>query len=513
MRLLLALVAVSAFAQTSVVLISIDTLRGDRIGLKTPNLSRWAAEGTLYENATTPVPLTLPAHTALMTSTYPFENGVESNGGTVPKALLTLASVLKQKGYRTGAFVGSIFLGKQLALDGGFDTYDSPFDFGAFSKLSGEAFAGRNAYSARDRRPGPLVLRAAGQWSAAGSQPAFLFVHLFDVHKPWAQPNYDAQVTAVDAMLGNFRATLERLGLWDKALVIVTADHGEGLGDHGESDHGYFIYQSTLHIPLIVHWPKGDSAHPKTVSEPVSLIDVAPTILDYLKVPKPAAFHGKSFLDGPARPVISASTYARDAFGWAALRSARSGNLKYIDAPKPELYDLAADPGEKRNLIGTRPADALKQLLPKETAKPAAARSDLRSLGYIGPGPKASMSKNGADPKDRLPLLLRYESALDLMAARRYPAAITAFRQILAADPGNLLARRDLGVALIELKDYDKAIAELRTVVGSAPDDYVTRYELGVALEAKKQTREAADQFRVACEVAPASPACHHSVP
>jgi arylsulfatase A-like enzyme len=512
MRLLPALLAVSAFGQTPVVVISIDTLRGDRIGPKTPNLSRWAAEGTLYENATTPVPLTLPAHTALMTSTYPFENGVESNAGSVPKGILTLASVLKQRGYRTGAFVGSIFLEKQLGLDAGFDTYDSPFDFGAFSKLSGEAFAGRNAYSARDRRPGPLVLRSAGQW-VNPSQPTFLFVHLFDMHKPWAQPTYDAQATAVDAMLGSFRATLERAGLWDKALVIVTADHGEGLGDHGESDHGYFIYQSTLHIPLIVHWPKGDTAHPKRVAEPVSLIDVAPTVLDYLKIPKPSAFHGKSFLDGSARPVISASTYARDAFGWAPLRSVRSGNVKYIEAPKPELYDLATDPGEKRNLIGTRSVDALKQMLPREMARPTSSQADLKSLGYIGPGPRAAMSKNAADPKDRLPLLLRYESALDLMAARRYPAAVAVFRKILATDPGNLLTRRDLGVALIELKEYDTAIAELRTVVGSAPDDYVTRYELGVTLEAKKRTREAADQFRVACEVAPPSPACHHSVP
>lgn len=506
--------------QTPVIVISLDTLRADRLGAygykaaKTPNLDRWASEGTVYENADTPVPLTLPAHTALMTSTYPFENGVESNASTVPRGVFTLASFFHARGYRTGAFVGSIFLEKQLGLDGGFDTYDSPFDFGAFSRLSGEALAAGTAQ--RERRPGPLVIRAANQWlTAQAGQPVFAFIHLFDMHKPWAQPSYDAQLTAVDQMLGNFRQTLERTGLWDKALIILVADHGEGLGDHGESDHGYFLYESTVHVPLIVHWPKSDSMRPHWVAEAVSLVDMAPTIVDYLKAPKPAAFHGRSFLDASPRPVISASVYAHDSFGWARLRALRLGQLKYIEAPKEELYDLTADPGEKHNLAATRKADAAymnEQLarLPFASTAPAATNRNeaLKSLGYIGPGPKPKAATALADPKDRLPLLIQYDEALSLMASGRTPAAVAVFRKILAADPGNLLARRDIGVALIELHQFPQAVAELRTVVAAAPDDYVTRYELGLALEETQKLPEALDQFRAACQTAPGASQC-----
>ena len=518
--LLLALATTLCAQQIPVILISLDTLRADRLGAygykaaKTPNLVRWASEGTVYESAATPVPLTLPAHTALMTSTYPFENGVESNASTVPKGIFTLASFFHARGYRTGAFVGSIFLEKQLGLDGGFDTYDSPFDFGAFSRLSGEALAAGTAQ--RERRPGPLVIRAANQWLAAqNSQPVFAFVHLFDMHKRWAQPSYDAELTVVDAMLGNFRQSLERTGLWDKALIILVADHGEGLGDHGESDHGYFLYESTVHVPLVVHWPKSDTAHPHRVAEPVSLVDVAPTIVDYLKAPKQAAFHGRSFLDAAPRPVVSASVYAHDSFGWAPLRTLRLGQLKYIEAPKEELYDLATDPGEKRNLALTRKTDAVRmkdQLarLPLTSATQAANNRNeaLKSLGYIGPGPKPKATAALADPKDRLPILIQYDEALSLMAAQRTPAAVAIFRKILTADPGNLLARRDLGVALIQLHQYPQAITELRTVVAAAPDDYVTRYELATALEASQKLPEALDQFRAACQTAPGSGQC-----
>lgn len=518
--LLLACAAALSAQQTPVILISLDTLRADRLGsygykpAKTPHLDRWAGEGTVYEQASTPVPLTLPAHTALMTSTLPFENGVESNASTVPPGIFTLASFFHSRGYRTGAFVGSIFLEKQLGLDVGFNTYDSPFDFGAFSRLSGEALAAGTAK--RERRPGPLVLRAATQWlTAQGNQPTFTFVHLFDMHKPWAQASYDAQLAAVDTMVGNFRQSLERSGLWDKALVILVADHGEGLGDHGESDHGYFLYESTVHIPLLVHWPKSDPTHPQRVAEPVSLIDVAPTIVEYLKLPKPASFHGRSFLDASPRPVVSASVYAHDSFGWAPLRSLRQGQLKYIDAPREELYDLAGDPGEKRNLAANRKPDAAKmkaqlaRLQKVSSASPATNRNEaLKSLGYIGPGPKARAVMPPADPKDRLPILIQYDAALSLMASGRTAAAVAAFRKILMADPGNLLARRDLGVGLIELKRFEEAISELRTVAATAVEDYVTRYELGLALEATGQLPAAVDQFRAACQLATGAAQC-----
>jgi hypothetical protein len=384
-------------------------------------------------------------------------------------------------------------------------------------------FAGgpKNPYSVRERRAGALVLRAAGQWLAGHrGRPVFLFVHLFDVHQPWRLGSYDAEVASVDQLLGSFREMLKREGWWDKSLVIVTADHGEGLGEHGETDHGFFVYESTLHVPLIVHWPSGGRTMPERVDAPVGLIDVAPSVLDLLHVPVPASFVGRSFLDGAARGVVSESTYGRDCFGWAPLRAIREGELKYIEAPKAELYDLAKDPGEKVNLIRARAADAvrLRADLIEAMAGPVkaatAAGGDpqksqevLRSLGYIAPGPRGR-SGAAADPKDKLPELLRYEDALNRMEERRFDAAIGIFRSILAGDAGNLLARRDLGVALIEKHEYAAAIAELRQVAGSAGDDYVTRYELGVAYEGAGQLREALGQFETACRLAPGAAQC-----
>ncbi len=523
------LLAVSCRAQTPVILISIDTLRADHTGAsRTPNIQAYAEHGTVFTHAETQIPFTLPSHTVLMTSTYPFQNGVEENAGRVPAGLDTLASVLKGHGYRTAAFIGSIFLEKQLGLDRGFDTYDSPFSFEAFSKLSGSMlFAGgpHNPYSVRERRPGALVLRAATQWLAGQrNQPVFVFVHLFDVHQPYRLGSYDAEVKSVDQLLGGFREMLKREGWWGRSLVMVTADHGEGLGQHGESDHGYFVYESTLHVPLIVHWPAGGKTLSAGVDRPVGLIDVAPTVLDWLKIPAPGSFQGRSLFDAPDRPVVSESTYARDCFGWAPLRTIRSGALKFIEAPKPELYNLDKDPGERVNLYRKDSPDAAKLRAelakissgaPKPAAKPddpQTSKEVLRSLGYLAPGPHDASNLPPADPKDKLDELLRYEDALNRMEEKRYDSAIALLRAILAGDPRNLLARRDLGVALIEKKDFAAAATELRQVAGRAGDDYVTRYELGIAEEGLKHYREALGQYETACRIAPAAAQCQEAL-
>ena len=519
--------ALTLYAQTPVILISVDTLRADHS--RTPTIESWATKGgTRFANISTQVPLTLPAHTVLMASQYPFETGVEENATTVPPNTPTLVRILKGLGYRTAAFIGSIFLEKELGLDQGFDTYDSPFSFGAFSKLSGEllmAGGARNSYSVRERRTAPLVFRSANAWLAAHKgEPVFVFIHLFDQHKPWRAPTYRAQSDLVDQALAGLEQSLRREGWWDRSLVVLTADHGEGLGDHGESDHGYFIYESTVHVPLVVHWPAGTSAAPPNATRPGGLVDVAPSILDFLKIPIPPSFHGRSLFSGPGPSAVFAeSVYARDAFGWSPLRSLRVGNLKYIDAPKPELYDLEKDPGEKDNLIARRPSDAARLKAQLASYRPPAKVSTppggdpgrrkevLESLGYLAPGP-ANSAASGADPKDRLPDLIRYEEALDKMAARRYDLAIASFRAILAHDPGNLLVRRDLGAALVETRKFADAASELQRVASASPGDYVTRYELGLANEGTGKFAEAKEQFEAACKLTPASTQCQEAI-
>ncbi len=297
--------ATLAAAQTPVIMISIDTLRADHVGVygykavPTPNLDAFASGGTVFPNVDCQTPLTLPSHTSLFTSTYPFENGIQENAEQIPPNAITLAAVLKSHGYKTAAFVSSVFLEQEMGLDKGFDTYDSPFHFAAFSPVSGEMFFGGppNLSIARERRDGALTVHAAVRWLAANKgQPVFVFVHLFDLHTPYSVPErkgisrYDAQLELEDEIVGRLKNALVQSGWWDKSLTVLFSDHGEGLGDHGEKSHGYFVYESTLHVPLIFHWPAGQTGQ----VQPAGLIDVAPAILDFLRIPVPRSFEGHS---------------------------------------------------------------------------------------------------------------------------------------------------------------------------------------------------------------------------
>ena len=343
----------TASPPASVILISVDTLRADHLGcygyrrIRTPHLDALAQGGTLFGNVNTPVPLTLPAHTSLLTSTYPFVHGVEENGQQVAPGSVTLATVLKSHGYRTAAFVGGYVLDARFGLNQGFDVYDSPFHL---SPQPGED-------PPEVKRPAEAVLGAAGKWLKQESGHLFFaFIHLYDVHQPYSHGSYDAEVTYIDSAIGRFKQALAGDKLLDKALVVLTSDHGESLGEHGEETHGYFIYQSTLWVPLILHWPEGDGPYPAHVDAPASLVDVAPAVLDFLGIPMPRQFQGHSLLQllrgdtsGAGEPLYAESMYARDHLGCSPLRSIRVGRYKYIEAPKPELYDLAADPHESKN--------------------------------------------------------------------------------------------------------------------------------------------------------------------
>lgn len=564
-------------ALTPVILISIDTLRADHLSaygynkIRTRNLDSFAKGGTRFARVEAQIPLTLPSHTSLFTSTYPFQNRIEENGERVLPGAVTLASVLRSHGYRTAAFIGSDFLDKRFGLDQGFDFYDSPFNL--------EAARERNPFSMTLRRDGALVVRAARQWlNAERGQPVFAFVHLYDLHMPYdlhLSPRseeeagrrgispYDAELEYVDQVLGQFRQALIETGWWEKSLVVVLSDHGEGLGEHHESDHGYFVYESTLWVPLIVHWPAGVASYPAVAPIPCGLIDVAPTILDFLRLPAPNSFAGKSQLgtikagdsDGPG-PVYSESLYAYDAFHWAPLRALRAGKYKLIDAPKAELYDLEADPHELANLLSRNSAVALElhaelatlraHYAPKDlpTANPLSPETiaALESLGYLAGQPPTQGDSTGPDPKDGLEEYYLYAAALLALEEGRARVALPQFSEILAKDPSNPLARFHLGECYLktgqpedalrewattlklnpgyapaaealgeywlEQGDYAKARRRFEQVVALTPDSYTGQLELGLIDEHLGLLREGREHLEAACKIAPQSAKC-----
>lgn len=572
MRLPLGLIFASlilhaADGPTPVILISVDTLRADHLSLygapqQTPNIDTWARQGTVFTGIESQIPLTLPSHTSLFTSTYPFQNRIEENAERVPAGAVTLASVLHGRGYKTAAFVGSVLLDRRLGLDQGFDFYDSPFN-----PPNGTA---ENPYGVRVRRDGALVIRAARQWlDAQRGQSVFAFLHFFDLHAPYSaggsagplpsEAGYDAEVQYIDQLLGRFQQALAQSGWWDRSLVILLADHGESLGEHGETSHGYFVYQSTLWVPLIVHWPAGVH-QPERIAEAGGLIDVAPTVLDFLKVPKPPSFVGESLLSSHHRPVLSESVYARDAFRWAALRTARLGDLQYIAAPKPELYNLREDPLERRNLLpqqaslaqplSSQLADLLARYAPARTVAAAAVSAETRallgSLGYVGAGPRNGGTSGAPDPKDRLPEYELHEKAMTALYTGDPQMAIAEFRQVLARDSRNIMDRYYLGEAYMRARkpddarrewtavlsaepgytaagesigalwmgrqDYAKARAAFRQVLASDPDDSVALFEEGIAEEHLGLMKDAREHVEAACRMEPDSATCQREL-
>ena len=583
-------VAQDAAGPTPVIIISIDTLRADHLSaygytkIQTPHIDSFAQGGTLFTQAEAQVPLTLPSHTTLFTSTYPFAHQVEENGERVPPGAVTLASVLRSRGYKTAAFIGSDFLDARFGLDQGFDTYDCPFA----QKITGSG----KPMTGNFRRDGALVLRAARQWlETHRGQPVFVFVHLFDMHTPYALPpdvarqkgisRYDGQLEYVDQVMGHIQQDLMKSGWWDKSLVVLFGDHGEGLGDHQETDHGYYAYESTLHVPLIVHWPQttktrnskletGNSAPASsfefrvtTFNDPVGLIDVAPTILSYLRVPIPASFEGQSQLGAlPSgestrpRPIYSESLYAYDAFRWSPLRVLRVGKYKYIQAPKAELYDLESDPHERENLIHKNAAMAaelqnelaalLTRYTPSQRAAPSALSPEtlaqLESLGYLAAQPRGKIDNSGIDPKDRFAEFTLYQDAFVDFLGGHTAKALPRFQLILKSDPQNSLARFHLGECYLRLKqpqdalrewttaltldpqyapaaesignywlaqrDYAKARWRFEQVVALTPGSYSGHFQLAVADEHLGLLSEARQHLEIACKIAPYDENC-----
>jgi arylsulfatase A-like enzyme/Flp pilus assembly protein TadD len=496
-----------------VLLVTLDTTRADRLGCyghrgaRTVHLDRLAAEGVRFENAVAVAPITLPSHASIFTALYPFEHGVRNNGNFyLAERFDTLASALRKRGYRTAAFVSSFVLDRRYGLARGFDTYDDRMEE---APVLG---AGLEAERRGDRTALALIRWLEGYAGQGASAPFFAWLHLYDPHEPYQPPPpfrelfakdpYDGEIAFADHSVGTILDKLAELRLLDRCLVAVVADHGESLGEHGEETHSMFLYESAIRVPLIL-WRPGVLPAGKVVAAPVRTLDLSPTILDILGAPPLTAPHARNLrgiLDGrsPQPPFGAyAETYVpKLAMGGAALRALRDGRFKLIDAPRPELYDLARDPGETRNRFADEPraAQALRGELDRLTAGGNGAMNvrpvdneaveRLEALGYLGAGGDLSSvdeAEEGKDPKDLIAIFNRLRRAAEAVRTRRFTEALPILSAVIAEEPRNAFAHMLLGSTHLGMRQYSRAIEEFQAYLALAPTSAQAHQWMAVA--------------------------------
>jgi arylsulfatase A-like enzyme/Flp pilus assembly protein TadD len=529
-------IASGAFHGDNVLLITIDTLRRDRLGVYgdpnglTPNMDRLANTGIRFDDAFSEVPETLPAHTSILTGLTPRATGIHNNGtfklGAGPP---TMATLLKKAGYRTGAFIAAFVLDARFGLNRGFDHYDdyyglqqSASSFYVVERTAPEVLAPALAWidgaPSPDSDPPPPISGASGQDAAASSpakagsaahkQPWFAWVHLYDPHAPYHAPQefrngrtpYDAEVAYTDAMLGRFLDELRNRGELAHTIVVLTADHGESLGDHGEMTHGLFAYNSTLKIPLIV-WAPGIS--PQVSKRLVADIDILPTVLDLAGVPIPGTLDGHTLVPalngaGPktAPPVYFEALDANLTRGWAPLTGVISGDWKYIDLPIPELYNLSKDPHEAHNLASTddQKLREMESLLKEITSAPvrpgdaptrvvsADTEARLESLGYVsGSNAPSKIYTDADDPKRLVELNNLFTSALEESSTGQTKQALAQLDEVLAKRPDFETARTSAANILLSQGRTADAISLLNAAPGGVDKSPALLAKLGAA--------------------------------
>jgi len=567
----------ATLSSPNVVFITVDTLRADHLGcygdkqIRTPNIDALAADGIRFERAYAAVPVTLPSHTVIFTGTYPMLSGVHDFAANkLSPNQPTLASVLKENGYTTGAIIGSAVLDSRFGLNHGFDFYYDHFDFNRLQESNLDEM----------ERPGNVVADLTLDWLSKNYQKKFfLWMHLYDPHYPYRPPPpyseqykdrlYDGEIAFADAQVGRLIEFLKNKGLYRNTLIVLGGDHGESLGEHGENTHGFFIYNATLHVPLIFHLPGG--VHTKTVANLVNLADLMPTVLAALNIQIPEQVQGQNLLSimSPKKEDNARSMYAetflpRLHFNWSELRGVETENYHFIDAPKPELYDLRKDPGETHNLFTQKKAVTEEmrvhlakliqqytagQELAEKTGLDPALMERLKSLGYAG---FSGGSNSGAnihalpDPKDRIQT---YELFSDAMAdsqhgqyaqsieklntalktdpdsvpghylqglnyyrTHEFPKSVAEFERVMQLSPDYALAAFQLGLAYGRNGDFDKSISTLKRALELDPTNFDAAYNAGVAYLQKKMVPEAVAAFRKSLEIAPDYALAHRSL-
>jgi choline-sulfatase len=450
----------SSPADGPIIVVSIDTLRADHLPaygytkVRTPNIDALAAAGTTFERAYAHAPQTLPAHASMLSGQLPFEHGVRDNVGfTVKKGQWLVPRAFQERGWPTGGFVSAYVLRAAVGLNQGFDTYDSELPAASGERAIGQV-----------QRGGEATLAAAEKWLNAREpkKPFFLFFHVYEPHKSYTPPPrfasyepYDGEIAYTDEIIGRLFDRLRALDVYERSTIVLLADHGEGLGDHGEQEHGLFLYNATTHIPLIVKLPGQDRA--RRVAVPVQQIDLVPTILDLAAAPARPELHGRSLrplLDGtgtiPDTGIYSEALYSRYHFGWSELYGLTDARYRFIRAPRDELYDIERDPRESASIAAERPQvrqamrTALETLIANTPIGAPQAVTDedrqrLAALGYVGGGSSTSLSLPGdtlADPKDKVHVLEKYRQGTELAGQLRFAEAMALYREVLKDDPG-----------------------------------------------------------------------------
>jgi arylsulfatase A-like enzyme/thioredoxin-like negative regulator of GroEL len=547
--------AVAASAPPNIILITLDTVRADRMGFLgskrglTPNLDAVAGQSAVFTHAYSQVPITTPSHAVILTGTYPQFNQVTDFQVPLAPDLPYAPEILRSHGYHTAAFLASIVLdpGAKLApgFDRGFDTYDAGFHV---------RFPGEDRYHSSERR-GDVVIEHALAWLRQHPKgPFFVWVHLYDAHHPYRPPEpfrsryaktpYDGGIAYVDSVVGKFVRQLRARGLYDDSIVAIMADHGESLGAHGEDMHGIFLYDETIHVPLVFKLPGSKlpgskPAEPQRVENRVELVDVLPTILEAAGISAPAEVQGESLLGlikgsaasareaGPVppshftdRPAFAESDYPRRAYGWSPLQSLRTGKYLYIKAPRPELYDQSQDPEANHDLSSSSSAvastlgaqlDAFRQKTsttkdaPKVSLDPEA-QEKLAALGYMATDPNAGKAggKNAAaDAKDKIEISNLMNQANVLREDGNCAEAVPILKKLITEEPEVTPLYVKLGQCLVLMKDYAQAKVVLGQILASKPDFVTSRFQLSMALIASGDVAGAMAQLQIITEKEP----------
>jgi choline-sulfatase len=516
----------SAPVSGPIVLISIDTLRADHLPVygyhkvKTPAIDALASDGVVFEHAYSHAPQTLPAHASILSGRLPFDTGVRDNVGfAVKPGERMLPQMLHDRGFTTGGIVSAYVLRKETGIAQGFDFFD-----GEMPPTSPELSIGQV------QRDGAASEAIAEHWlDSQRSSRTFLFLHLYEPHKPYSPPDrfaqyapYDGEIAYSDEIVGRLMRYLKSHQLYDRSTIMLLSDHGEGLGDHGEQEHGLFLYDEAIHVPLIVK-PAGNLDKARRVPDVVQHVDIVPTILDLVKAPAPGNLRGRSLrplIEGTGQlqeqAVYSEALYARYHFGWSELTALTDGRFRFIKAPQPELYDLQRDPHEQQNIATDRTqaaqalGGALNRLIAGTTIQApsdvsADARERLQALGYVGARTDMPTAPGDAlpDPKDKRDILERYRAAVDLAGERKWPQAIALLQQILAEDPEMADVWSQLATFAVRTDRYDLAIEGYKHFIELRPSDPNGYIGAAAAYLRTKKLDEARGHAQLAVDIAP----------